>query len=113
MSGNSNLQNNFETYLLGKTNSNIFDSKEHINQIYSYCYNTYKAEYTGGLDFSMEDDEIDDEISQIFREFENKKRKRNEEFSDSILSELLEDFDISIYSEEAEEEDQNKQKFFD
>jgi hypothetical protein len=64
------------------------------SEIYNNCYNIYKMEYLNNLDFSIQDEDITEEIDEILHDYEN--NKKNHDNSSSIYSEILNDLGIIL-----------------
>ena len=96
---NNNISNNDYNNedLLNDQNYNIEDLKKleidsEIELIYDITYQTYKNEFLNNKSFSVEsNDQISDDCDFIINEIENRMKKRNDNLTDSLLSEFLED----------------------
>lgn len=82
--------------------------KSNNSEIYNQCYNIYKKEYLNNKDFSIQDEDITEEIDEILNDFDNHMKYHNN--SSSVYSEILSNLgiislnyiDISINSNPSE-----------
>lgn len=66
--------------------------KNDIDPIFDITYKTYKKEFLKDRSFSVDlSDDIMDEVNDILFEFDKKLKKRDDNLTDSILSEILDD----------------------
>ena len=78
----------------------IIEIDSELDFIYEIAYKTYKKEFTKDKSFSIDSDEdLNEEIDLIVNEFEDRMKLRNQNLTDSLLSEVLDDLGIiRIYS---------------
>jgi len=75
----------------------IIEIDTELDYLYEIVYKTYKKEFTKDKSFSIESDEdIYDEIDLLVNEFEDRMKLRNQNLTDSMLSEILDDIGIHI-----------------
>jgi hypothetical protein len=67
-------------------------SENYVKDTYKECYNYYKKEYLNNRDFSLDSEDITEELDEIINEFDVNLKRRNEMLSDSIYSDILDDF---------------------
>ena len=73
----------------------LMDIDSELDYIYEIAYKSYKKEFTKDNSFSIDsDEEIDEEINTIVNEFEERMKLRNQNLTDSLLSEVLDDLGI-------------------
>jgi len=73
----------------------ILDIDSELDFIYEVVYKTYKKEFTKDKSFSIEsDDEMNEEADALVTEFEERMKLRNQNLTDSLLSEVLDDLGI-------------------
>jgi hypothetical protein len=62
-----------------------------LNDIYNYCYREYKQEYMNDEDFSIKSEDINNEVDEIIDDFDLKLKKRKNNLSDSVYSDILDE----------------------
>lgn len=68
------------------------DIQSDIDSIWEIAYKSYKKEFTKDRSFSLDSDsEMTEEIDCIINGFERRMKKRNDNVTDSLLSEIVED----------------------
>lgn len=73
----------------------LMDIDSELDYIYEIAYKSYKKEFTKDNSFSIDsDEEINEEINTIVNEFEERMKLRNQNLTDSLLSEVLDDLGI-------------------
>ncbi len=73
----------------------IIDIDSELDFIYEIAYKTYKKEFFKDKSFSIDsDDEVNEEIDTLLIEFEERMKLRNQNLTDSLLSEVLDDLGI-------------------
>lgn len=86
-------QNNLK--LTTKLNINLKNSpipENYVKDTYTECCNYYKKEYLNNRDFSLDSEDITEELDEIINEFDINLKRRNEILSDSIYSDILDEF---------------------
>jgi hypothetical protein len=71
----------------------VVDRSNH-SEIYTQCYDIYKKEYLNNQDFSLQDEDITEEIDEILNDYEN--HRKNNDDSSSVYSEILNDLGIIL-----------------
>jgi len=66
------------------------------NDVYHQCYSIYKQEYTNDKEFSIKSEDISEELDGILNEYEVNLKKRNDNLSNSIYSDILDIFGIKF-----------------
>ena len=67
---------------------------ESVNSIYDICYENYKKEYASDEDFSIQDEDISQELNSLLECYDFHFKKRRFHHSNSIYSEILENLVI-------------------
>lgn len=62
-----------------------------INDIYNFCYKEYKQEYMNEEDFSIKSEDINNELDDIIDDYDLKLKRRKNNSSDSIYSDILDE----------------------
>lgn len=95
--------NSATTYHIFSPNLISHDKKEKnytendIVEIFNQCYNIYKKEYMCDEDFSIKSDSISEELEEIINEYDAHLKKRNDTLSNSIYSDILDEFGIITF----------------
>ena len=66
-------------------------TNDQINEIKNEYYNLYKQEFTRGEDFVIRPEDIREEVLDLIKEFDLQVKRRNDIFSDSICSDMLDE----------------------
>jgi len=75
----------------------IIDIDTEIDYLYEITYKAYKKEFTKDKSFSIDSDEdVIEAVDSIVNGFEDRVKLRNQNLTDSILSEILDDLGIKI-----------------
>jgi hypothetical protein len=95
MSFKINSTNNIKIKLNSKftfSSKNSPLKENYAHEVYSECYNLYKKEYLNDRDFSLDSEDITEELEEIISDFDINLKRRNDLLSDSIYSDILDDF---------------------
>ena len=71
-------------------------NKSNDSDIYNCCYLIYKKDYVNNKDFSIKSDDITEEIDELINDYDNHKKARKHNDSNSLYSEMLEELGIKI-----------------
>ena len=71
-------------------------NKSNDSAIYKCCYSIYKKDYLNNMEFSIQSEDISNEIDDLINDYDNRKKNRVNYDTNSIYSEILNELGIYI-----------------